>query len=101
MAIMEAAPVTDVQGGIIALAFAIACLALRAWLTSPQRRFRRLVLLSPPSPVLPDQTSEDDEVREDDLGPDWDEALDETAARPGARPRMPAVGARSACDGGN
>jgi hypothetical protein len=51
MAIVEAAPVTDVQGGLIALGCAVVLLLLRAWLTSPQRRFPRLVLLPPPPPL--------------------------------------------------
>jgi hypothetical protein len=51
MAIIEATPITDLQGGLIALGFAVVCLLLRAWLTSPRRRFPRIVI-APPPPVL-------------------------------------------------
>jgi hypothetical protein len=97
MAIIETAPVTNLQGGLIALAFAIAFLVLRAWLISPNRRFSRLVLLPPP--VLPVRTSASDK-RKKDLPPDGDEAFDETTAQAGARPRPPFADARSAYDGG-
>ncbi len=50
MTIIEAAPVTNLEGGLIALGLAVASLLLRAWLTSPHRRFPRLILPSPQRP---------------------------------------------------
>jgi len=50
MAIIEATPITDTQGGLIAFGFAIALLLFRSWLTSPKRRFPRIVI-APPPPV--------------------------------------------------
>jgi hypothetical protein len=52
MALSDAVPITNTQGMMIAIGIAIACLLLRSWLTSPRRRFPRIVF-APPPPVLP------------------------------------------------
>jgi hypothetical protein len=50
MASIDAGSVTNLEGGLIALGFAIACLLLRALLLSPRLRLPRLVL--PPRPTV-------------------------------------------------
>jgi hypothetical protein len=60
-----AAATSDWIGGVLAIGFVIACLALRGWLLSPSRRFWRLRLSRSPEPVVRELPTESAASRSD------------------------------------
>jgi hypothetical protein len=98
MAMIEATPVTDLQGGLLALALAIACLLLRAWLTSPRRGLLRVLLLPAP-PATEDEPRDQEREDENDGLPHPQDRRAEPPKPSPAAPRALPMSARGVYDG--
>jgi hypothetical protein len=106
MAIIDATPVTDFQGGLIALGVALALLVLRGWLTRPRRSRPPRLVVAPPPPVRPVRSSDaahDERNEEEDDGGEVASGLKALLGEKAAR-RLPArhaspLGARSLYNG--
>jgi hypothetical protein len=79
MAIAEIKPITDAQGGLIALGVALALLVLRASLTRPRRIGRARLLVTPPT-VLRELGDADREVEEELAAPELNALFESEAS---------------------